>query len=157
MIESKNYKIHRFYFSAKSCLDPLLLSPEEQSNSSSDVSSNDGSSLALLEGNTTNETSATTNSTSIHSNDVPEEQDIEDDESDDSSVIMIDNLEVVSGDAYKWGKGACHMCEYTGHYAPGQRPSTRELMLADVKQLEFAATMELLKDKEIWIADTHQK
>ena len=27
-------------------------------------------------------------------------------------------------------------------------------MLAGVKQLEFAATMELLKDKEIWIADT---
>ena len=46
------------------------------------------------------------------------------------------------------------MCEYTEQYAPGQHPSTRELVLADVKQLEFAATMELLKDKEIWIADT---
>ena len=46
------------------------------------------------------------------------------------------------------------MCEYIGHYAPEQQPSTRELVLADVKQLEVAATMELLKDKEIWIADT---
>ena len=69
------------------------------------MSSIDGSSLLFSEDSTTNETSATTNSTSIHSNDVPEEHDIEDDESNDSSVIMIDNLEVVSGDTYKGGRG----------------------------------------------------
>ena len=88
---------------------PILLSLEEQSDSSLDASSIDGSSLAFSEDSATSETSVAVDGTSIHSNDVPEEQDIEEDESDDSPVSMIDNLEVVSGDAYKWGKGACHI------------------------------------------------
>ena len=68
-------------------------------------------------------------------------------------VIMIDNLEVVLESESKGCTGICHLCAQVRHEVPKRQSSTIEMMLADVKQLEFAATMELLKDKDIWIAD----
>ena len=39
-------------------------------------------------------------------------------------------------------------------YAGDDDEHLMELQLAAAEQLEFPATMELLKDKEVWIADT---
>ena len=117
----------------------ILLSPEKQINSSLNTSSTDGSSLELLEYSMTS-TSTTADSASIHSESVPELQDIQENDNEDSMVIMIDNLEVVS-ESIKGRTGGCNFCAQVGHEVPKRQSSNVEMMLADIKQLEFTATM----------------